>query len=38
MTFSTNAHIPFKMWQDIIKQLEELKLKNKKISKYVKTT
>ena len=28
----------FKMWQDIAEQLEELNLKNKKISKYVKTT
>ena len=31
MTIGTNAHIPIEMWQGIDKQLEELKLRNRKI-------
>ena len=38
MIFSIDAYILYEMLQDITKQLEDLKLMNKKISKHVKTT
>ena len=37
-TFSTNAHILIDMWQDINKHLEMLKLRNREITNYVRST
>ena len=36
--FSTYANIPIDMWQDINKKLEKLKLRNRKITNYVRST
>ena len=37
-TFSTIAHILIDMWQDINKKFQKLKLRNRKITNYVKST
>ena len=37
MTFNKNTYVLVKLWKDITKKLEEIKMKSNKITTYVKT-